>query len=68
MIFRGLWLFGSPKCLVRSQITLNLKVLSLSLNRGGSVEKNCYFVMFAVNQIKIIISGVRESFKTLFTP
>lgn len=65
MRFGCLWLFGSPKHLVRPQIKLRLKVLSLSHNRGGSVEKNCNFRMLAVNQVKMVISGVRQNFDQL---
>lgn len=59
------WLFGSPNRLVRSQIKPRLKVMSLSLNQGGSVEKNCNFRMLAVNQAKMMISGVRQNFDQL---
>lgn len=68
MLFRCLWLFGSLKCLVRTQIKLNLKVLSLSFNRGGSVEKNCNFTMFAVNQVKMMIRGSGGALKHFSLP
>lgn len=65
MLFGCLWMFGSPKHLVRPQIKLRLKVLSLSHNQGGCVEKNSNFRLLAVNQVKVVISGVRKNFEQL---
>jgi len=65
MHFGCLWLFGNPECLVRSQIKRRLKVVSLTLNRGGSIERNCSFRVLAVSQVKIKTNGVRQSFDQL---